>query len=252
MKIILPTATRDFDPTEVAIPWKILREAGIEVVFATDTGEPGAADPRMLDGTGLGLWKRLLIAAKPARAAYAELTLDPAFQAPLRYEDIDPAEYSGLILPGGHAKGMIPYLESASLRRVISGFFATGKPVGAICHGVVAAARARDAGTGKSVLFGRKTTALLERQELAALRLTRHRLGDYYRTYPQTVEAEVTAALRTPGDFVHGPKPIFRDSPTALSRGFTLRDGNYLSARWPGDAHRFAFDYLEMLRSITP
>jgi hypothetical protein len=35
--------------------------------------------------------------------------------------------------------------------------------------------------------------------------LTRLYLGDYYRTYPVTVEDEVTAALARPEDFQHGP-----------------------------------------------
>ncbi len=251
MKVIVPIPTRDFDPSEVAIPWKILHEAGVAVEFATDSGQVGAADQRMLDGHGLGLMKPLLIAARPARAAYGALRRDNAFAKPMRYEDIDPAAYNGLILPGGHAKGVTAYLESPILHGVIAGFFAAHKPVGAICHGVVAACRARDAASGRSVLYGRKTTALLESQEVAAWRLTRHRLGDYYRTYPQTVEAEVTAALRTPEDFIHGPKPIFRDSPRHLSRGFTVRDGHYLSARWPGDVHKFAFDFLALLREPT-
>jgi hypothetical protein len=29
--------------------------------------------------------------------------------------------------------------------------------------------------------------------------------------------------------------------------GFTVRDGEYLSARWPGDAHRFAAEFAAMI-----
>ncbi|MGH8738869.1 MAG: hypothetical protein ACREVC_16055, partial [Burkholderiales bacterium] len=50
-------------------------------------------------------------------------------------------------------------------------------------------------------------------------------------------------------DFERGPLAILRDSPEHLERGFTVRDGNYLSARWPGDAHRFAAEYVGMLES---
>ncbi|MFD9482104.1 hypothetical protein [Streptomyces nojiriensis] len=28
-----------------------------------------------------------------------------------------------------------------------------------------------------------------------------------------------------------------------------MRDGNYVSARWPGDCHRLAADYLALVRS---
>ncbi len=247
MKVLIATSTIDFDPSEVAVPWKILSEAGHEVQFATDTGEQGRADPRMLDGNGLGIWKPLLRADARARAAHAELVQDARFANPLRYEGIDVDGFDALLLPGGHAKGVKPYLESRVLQDAIAGFFTADKPVAAICHGVVAVARSKNPATGKPVLFGRKTTALLERQERAGYLLTRRRLGDYYLTYPVTVEAEVKAALATPGDFRHGPLPVLRDTPDHLSRGFTVRDGNYLSARWPGDVHRFSRDFLDML-----
>lgn len=251
MNVLMAIGERDFDPTEVAIPWKVLSNAGVQVHFATTGGGVGRADPRMLSGDDLGIWKRFMAARGDARDAYAHLTCNSLFQKPLSFAELgtglDLTEIDGLILPGGHAKGMIPYLESRQLQDFIARFFATGKPVGAICHGVIAVCRARNAETGLSVLHGLKTTALLRRQELLAWRLTRRKLGDYYRTYPVTVQDEVTAALAAPGDFVEGPTPVFRDSPDKLNRGFTLRDGQYLSARWPGDAYKFATDFLNML-----
>ncbi len=249
MKVLIATSTTDFDPTEVAVPWKILHGAGVDVRFATDTGLAGYADKRMLDGNKFYLLKSILIAQKSAREAYSEMRQDPAFKSPIRYDEIKVEDYDGLLLPGGHSKGVIPYLESRDLQSVIVDFFAQNLPVGAICHGVVAACRAIDPATGKSVLYGRKTTALLKRQEWLVYNLTRYNLGNYYRTYPVTVEDEVTATLQSSADFVHGPLPILRDSPKHMSRGFTVRDGNYLSARWPGDIYSFASEYLEMLRA---
>ena len=73
-------------------------------------------------------------------------------------------------------------------------------------------------------------------------------MADYYRTYPETVEAVVTAALSLPSHFVRGPISLKRDSATHLDRGFVVRDRNYLSARWPGDAHCFAHEYLKLIR----
>lgn len=248
MKVLIATSSRGFDPSEVAIPWLILSDAGIEVEFATDTGKAGSPDPIMLSGQGLGPLKKSLIARKDAQQACVALVKDKRFLRPLRYKDIDQSQYDGLLLPGGHAKEVRHYLESKKLQKGIVEFFNAEKPVGAICHGVVAAARAIDPATGKSVLHGRKTTALLNRQELLAYRLTKKRVGDYYLTYPVTVEDEVTAALQNPDDFIKGPVPLFRDSPTHMKRGFTVRDGNYLSSRWPGDVYNFSNAFLEMLR----
>ena len=101
---------------------------------------------------------------------------------------------------------------------------------------------------GKSVLFGRKTTALLQTQELLAWSLTCLWLKDYYRTYPMTVEAEVKLCLASVNDFLSGPTPLFRDSPQKLQHGFVVKDRNYISSRWPGDAHQFASEYLKLLQ----
>ena len=244
--ILVPIPRADFDPTEVAVPWRVLTEAGVAVRFATLDGTTGTADPRMVTGDGLGPLKLVLRADARGRDAYARLLDDPHFNGPLTYEQMNASDFDGLHLPGGHAVGMKEYLESVEVHRLIAEFFAHDKPVGAICHGVVAACRSRT-GDGISVLHGRRTTALPEAMELGAWRLTRPWLGDYYRTYPMTVQAEVTASLASPGDFLPGPRSLLRDAPQRLDRGFVVRDGNYISARWPGDAHRYTSELLAVL-----
>ncbi len=246
-RVLVPIPRADFDPTEAAVPWRILVDAGHEVAFATPDGRPGAADPRMVDGTGLGLLAPLLRAQPGAVADYRRLQAHAAFASPMAWAALDDTAFDALLLPGGHAPGMREYLESAPLHAITARFFASGRPVGAICHGTVVAARARDAATGAPVLRGRRTTGLTRAMEMLAWRLTRHRLGDYYRTYPTTVQDEVTAALRSPGDFLPGPPALLRDDDAHLGRGFTVRDGAYLSARWPGDAHRFGHELAGML-----
>jgi protease I len=244
--VLCPLPRRDFDPTEVAVPWRALRAAGHRVVFATPDGARGHADPIMVTGRGLGPLAALLRADANGRAAYAEVERDEAFLAPLRWDDASAAGADALLLPGGHAPGMREYLESPALHALVAACFAEDRPVAAICHGVVLAARSRR--DGRSVLHGRRTTALPRSMELSAHGLTRAWMGDYYRTYPgTTVEGEVTAALARPSDFDAGPRSILRDAPEALARGFVVRDGRYLSARWPGDAHRFGADLVALL-----
>jgi protease I len=92
---------------------------------------------------------------------------------------------------------MREYLESGRLQSILAEFFARDQPAGAICHGVLLAARSRRR-DGKSVLYGKKTIALTKFMELMAWALTCLYVGDYYRTYPATVEDEVRAALAAP------------------------------------------------------
>ena len=79
--VLFPLPDRDFDVTEVAVPWKLLREAGHDVVFATEAGATPAADPLLITGVIFGA---LGAHAEPL-AFYRELEADPAFTAPRRW-----------------------------------------------------------------------------------------------------------------------------------------------------------------------
>ncbi|MGH7286548.1 MAG: type 1 glutamine amidotransferase domain-containing protein [Myxococcota bacterium] len=154
-RISIPLPDRDFDVTEVAVPWRLLSRAGHELVFCTEKGAAPQADPLLLSGVLFGQ----LGAAKEACALYRELERTDAFRHPVPWDSVDLARFDGLLLPGGHAPGMRQYLGSTGLQDQIAAFFATGKPVGAICHGVLVLARSRDPSTGKSVLDGSYVSA---------------------------------------------------------------------------------------------
>ena len=96
------------------------------------------------------------------------MTKAPEFSATLAWAELDPASFDGLLLPGGHAPGMRQYLGSPVLRDQVAGFWQLGRPVGAICHGVLVLARTRDAATGRSVLAGCRTTCLPKYMERSA------------------------------------------------------------------------------------
>jgi putative intracellular protease/amidase len=248
-RVLVPLPDHDFDVTEVAVPWRRLRDAGHEVVFATEAGAVPAADPRLLTGV---LFGRLGAEPEP-RAFYAELTRAPEFRAPVRWGEADPTEFAGLVLPGGHAPGMRQYLGSAPLREQVLAFWRTGRPVGAICHGVLVLARTIDPTTGRSVLARCRTTCLPRYMERAAYLATAWRLGRYYRTYPAYVEDEVRAALTEPeSQFRRGPRTLSRrGTATDQSPTFVVEDGRYVSARWPGDAYAFADSFIGRLEGTT-
>lgn len=247
-KILIPLPTYGFDPTEVAVPWKILKNNNIDIVFATPSGEKGNADKLMIDGNGLGIWKSMLRATKDAIGAYKELEISHEFCNPLKYCEINECDFDGIYLPGGHDKAVKEYLESQILQRLVVDFFSSNKPVGAICHGVILLARSIDPATNKSVISDYKTTCLLKTQEMLAYKLTKLWLDDYYLTYPgMTVEDEVKSILSDVNNFIKGPLPVFRDSIKNINRGFCVSDRNYLSARWPGDIYNFSHSFLKLI-----
>jgi putative intracellular protease/amidase len=235
-KILVPLPDRDFDLTEVAVPWKLLREAGHEVVFATEAGATPACDPLLISGVVFGK-----LGARPeAIAFYRELEVAPELVSPRRWDDCNVDDFDALFLAGGHAPGMRQYLGSEVVQQIAAGFFAADKFVAAICHGVLVAARAQ-APDGYPSLRGRRTTCLPKYMERAAYFSTFWRRGRYYRTYDAYVEDEVRRALAAPDHFVRGPRNLSkrgnRDDDT---HAFVVEDGRYMSGRWPGDAYLLA------------
>jgi len=246
-RVLVPLPDRDFDTTEVAVPWRHLTSRGHEVVFATETGAQPACDPLLLRGV---LFGQLGADPEPKRF-YAELERDPRFVSPIRWRDVAPSQFDALLLPGGHAPGMRQYLASALLQAKVADFWALQRPVAAICHGVLVLSRSRAAGSTKSVLAGSKTTCLPKYMERAAYMLTAWKLGTYYRTYPEYVEDEVRGALDDPSaQFVRGPWNLTKRGTEAdHAAAFVVEDGRYVSARWPGDAYLFAKKLAERLES---
>lgn len=273
--VLIPIPDRDFDPTEVAVSWRVLTRNGHRVVFATESGSPGAADDIMVSGRGLDVWSALpvlgaipvlglmLRANKDGCSAYRDMLASDEFQHPIAWAEADLNGVGALLLPGGHrARGMRSYIDSDILHRLVVDAFARNVIVAAICHGVLLAARSVDPATGHSVLYGHKTTALTWAMEGLAWRLTRvTRFWDrnYYRTYTEqagqakgymSVQSEVTRALKDPTDFcdvVRGSPGwrrktlgMARDTATDSRPAFVVDDGSYVSARWPGDTHTFA------------
>lgn len=236
--ILLPQT--DYDPSEVALPWLVWTQAGHEVCFATETGKPAACDPVTLTGQGLPLIARSLQARVEAREAYAAMQADKNYNRPLSWAKVRITNFDAFHFPGGHAPGMRRYCESEEVLRIAYQAFGANKLVSAVCHGVLPVARA-------GVLAGRRTTALIEPLEKIAIQLTQSALPGHYRTYPKTVEAEVKHRIRPGGLFERGglfPRYSGRRNPEA---GFVVQDGNYLSARWPGDAWTLALRMNDLM-----
>ena len=243
VRVLIPLPDRDFDVTEVAVPWRLLTDAGHDAVFATERG----AQPRKRTGDCSTVYLRPPRRLRRAQGLLSATGRDHGLQRPLAWADVRPDDYDGLLLSGGHAPGMRQYLSSTVLQGRVSEFWSLGRPVGAICHGVLVLARTRDAGGRRSVIADRRTTCLPKYMERGAYYLTAWRLGRYYRTYPAYVQDEVTASLDDPGQFVRGPRSQRRGTSTDHSAAFVVEDGNYVSARWPGDAYLFAERFRRLL-----
>jgi protease I len=70
-------------------------------------------------------------------------TEKPGYQleSHVSFEEVDPASFDGLILPGGRAPEYIRL--DPNVPRIITHFFEANKPVGAICHAVLVLSAAK-------------------------------------------------------------------------------------------------------------
>jgi putative intracellular protease/amidase len=237
-KILIPLPDKDFDLTEVAVPWHFFKKEGYTVVFATEKGNIAQTDPLLITGVLFGQ-----LGAKPeAIAFYRELEKSSEFLNPITYDAINVAHYNALHLPGGHAKGMKQYLENALLQEKVSAFFEQNKIVGAICHGGIVLARTMDKNTGKSVIYNKKMTALTKLLERAAYYVSAWKLGNYYRTYPIYVQDEICQNLRHKSQFTSG-NPL---------KPMVVTDDKLITARWPLDAYLYAQTMIAHIKALPP
>ncbi|MCF6213321.1 MAG: type 1 glutamine amidotransferase domain-containing protein [Flavobacteriaceae bacterium] len=237
LKILIPIPDKDFDLTEVAVPWKRFTENGYQVVFATEKGLIGKTDQRLIDGVIFGQ-----LGAKPyAIAIYNEMLQSDEFNHPITYDAINPDDYALLHLPGGHEKGIKQYLESAVLQEKVAQFFYRNKWVGSVCHGAIVLARTIDKNTGKSIVADRKLTALTKSLEKLAYYITAWKLGDYYRTYPTYTQDEVQSCLIDKSHFKTG---------AFMFKPFVCNDKNLITARWPKDIELYCQTLLKSLKSV--
>lgn len=240
MKVAICLPDYGFDPTEAGVPFKFFKDKGCEVEIVTQDGKEPQCDPRMITGaTGV-----LLGAKTEGKAAYLEMSESASCRSPKSWTStgFSLLEYDVLILPGGHDKGVKQIIESESLAAHLREFFpltrgevvGKKKVCGAICHGVLVLAWAKDV-QGNSLLYDRKTTTLPEYLEKMAYLLTAPVLGDYYRTYPGKYTAGlVQERLKDPAQYTSGPYNFTLSY--ARSAAYVVHDERYISARWPGDS----------------
>ncbi len=235
MRILIALPNKDFDLTEVAVPWKLFKNKDYDIVFATEDGKKGEVDPKLITGVIFGQLK-----AKPkAIEFFRELEKTQEFQQPMLFSEIKASDFDLLHLPGGHAKGMRQYLESTILQQKVLEFYTADKIMGSICHGSIVLARTINPETGKSIVFNRVITGLIKRLEKVAFYITSWKLGDYYRTYPEYTEDEICRSLNNKAQFKRGSLNPYKP--------FVCIDKNLITARWPEDAYLYGETLIKKL-----
>lgn len=143
---------------ELTTPYWVFREAGLEVDLASVEGGQPPADPGSDDGEG----------QRPA--SVQRFMDDESAMAALKeagaVADLNSKDYGAVFLPGGHGT-MWDLRQSDAVGRFISGVYAGGGVVGAVCHGPAGLLGATRDG-GAPLVEGKRVNAFTNSEETAA------------------------------------------------------------------------------------
>ncbi|MGP1683560.1 MAG: type 1 glutamine amidotransferase domain-containing protein [Giesbergeria sp.] len=200
---------------EVAAPYLAFTDAGYEVDIASPKGgeapfDPGSVKPR---GQNSEVIERFLANSKTQlKIKHTQLVAN-----------VDVADYDAVFFPGGHG-AMWDLPKDANVTRAVEEAHASGKVIGAVCHGVAGLVTARSA-DGRSIVFDKRVNSFTDDEEDAA------GLSD-------VVPFKLESRLRELG-------ARFEKAPNWAS--FAVQDGSLVTGQNPASSARVAQLVLQVL-----
>lgn len=147
-------APTGFHLLEAALPWRVLRDAGFEVRFASPRGGAAPIDPGSLDRGNADN----LAFLEDADASRAIRDTEPL-------ERVSASDFAGVFFPGGHG-AMWDFPDNPHVNRIVSDVDERGGVIGAVCHGPAALVGVRNF-EGIRLVEGRRVAAFTDEEERA-------------------------------------------------------------------------------------
>jgi putative intracellular protease/amidase len=142
---------------ELAAPYYILSDAGIEVTIASIDGGVVPFDPNSE--------KPDAVKGEPAQRFLKDKAAQAAVAATPALASLDADAFDGIFMPGGHGV-MWDLPENKTLAALLQRYDAEGKIIAAVCHGPAGLVGAKRA-DGKPLVEGRKVTGFTDAEEKA-------------------------------------------------------------------------------------
>src|SRR3984885_161504 len=139
---------------ELAAPYYVFKEAGVEITLASPKGGRPPLDPKSNEP---GFRTDLTLRFEKDAAAEAQLSKTVGLDS-VRQEDFDTVFY-----PGGHGP-MWDLAEDKNSAKLIESFLAAGKPVGIVCHSTGALHHVKTP-DGKPLVQGKEVTGFTNGEE---------------------------------------------------------------------------------------
>ena len=139
---------------ELAAPFNTFQDAGFEISLASPEGGPAPIDPLSLEQPWLTANGSRFMANREAQDAVA---------ATLRLDQIEATGFDGVFLVGGAGTAW-DYPDCDHLARITSALYHAGRPVAAVCHGVLGLSGTVNA-EGRHAIYGRQITGVSNSEE---------------------------------------------------------------------------------------
>ncbi len=110
---------------EFATPYYIFRDESVKVTLASPKGGRPPIDPRSEEPQAQ---------TEATKRFHADREAQQAFANTASLSTISPSDYGAVFYPGGHGP-LWDLAEDPDSIKIVETFFASGKPVGAVCHG---------------------------------------------------------------------------------------------------------------------
>lgn len=141
---------------ELAAPYYIFKDAGVQITLASPQGGQPPLDPKSEEPAFQTDLTRRFNADEAAKTQLAET---------VRLDSVDPNDFDAVFYPGGHGP-LWDLAEDPDSITLIESFFAAGKPVALVCHapGVLRHVTLPD---GTPLVQGRRVTGFTNAEEAA-------------------------------------------------------------------------------------
>lgn len=141
---------------ELAAPFNAFKNEGYEITLASPLGGAAPIDPLSLEDPWL---------TPEGKHFMADSAAQVALSATLPLADVDAEAFDGIFLVGGAGTAW-DFPDSEPLTALTSAIYQAGRPLAALCHGVLGLTNTQDA-EGRHVIEGRSVTGVSNNEERA-------------------------------------------------------------------------------------
>ncbi|HEV2512653.1 type 1 glutamine amidotransferase domain-containing protein [Bosea sp. (in: a-proteobacteria)] len=141
---------------ELAAPYFIFREAGVDITLASPKGGQPPLDPKSNEPA---------FQTQDTRRFESDANATRALASTVRLGDIDQADYDSVFFPGGHGP-LWDLTNDRDVHALLEGMLAANKPVALVCHAPGILTRVK-APNGEPVAKGRSVTGFTNAEEAA-------------------------------------------------------------------------------------